>query len=525
MMNPKALILCVLLCVISACTRESELDIADKLNAESSTDNIHAIPIESALEYLNAFISENTETKSSAKRNVASILPIKYHNTVTKSEQDSLDCDNLLYVANFENDGGYAILAADNRIQERVLAIADEGSMSDATIYTALELANEEQQRQILDGYPTTGPGFVTSEETGDEVFMNPNTVILYDENVNDTFVGNFGLDDLGAEDLSGNPIDKSRNEGFRNLTPPEILTSTMCVEYALNEIREGEDTSNNLENPQDTLIDGEIGTQTRITEETLYSDWNMLQGVSPILSDFTNWKQSSPFNDLYPMRRKYILVGKRRKAPAGCFPLAIAKIMTYFEYPANYTHNGYPVDWKELKNTFESEVGSLSAAHLLKGISSGCNSWYFYQGTFTFPSKATSFMRYAGISNAHSYCYSFEKVKGMIDNGCPLIIYSVPGVRIFHSHSWNIDGYKIKGRTITTNTYVNGRLNDTQTRTETCKMVHCDFGWQGECNGYYVSGIFKLNDARMEGDPGSESNQNTNYNNLLKVITYDKPL
>ena len=76
----------------------------------------------------------------------------------------------------------------------------------------------------------------------------------------------------------------------------------------------------------------------------------------------------------------------------------------------------------------------------------------------------------------------------------------------------------------ITTKTYIGNTLQDTKTKTETCKMVHCDFGWGGKCNGYYVSGVFKLNDSNIEHDPGTSYGGDTNYNNLLKVITYDKP-
>lgn len=54
--------------------------------------------------------------------------------------------------------------------------------------------------------------------------------------------------------------------------------------------------------------------------------------------------------------------------------------------------------------------------------------------------------------------------------------------------------------------------------------MVHCDFGWKGICNGYYVSGVFKLNDPNIEHDPDCSYGGNTNYNNLLKIIMYDKP-
>ncbi len=50
---------------------------------------------------------------------------------------------------------------------------------------------------------------------------------------------------------------------------------------------------------------------------------------------------------------------------------------------------------------------------------------------------------------------------------------------------------------------------------------VGCDFGWGGNSNGYYVSGIFKLNDSDVELDSGSQYCKTTNYNNYLHVITY----
>ena len=131
--------------------------------------------------------------------------------------------------------------------------------------------------------------------------------------------------------------------------------------------------------------------------------------------------------------------------------------------------------------------------------------------------------MRSIGLRNAHCHRYSFDRVKEMLDKDCPLIIYSIPGINVFNSHSWNIDGYKIKERTVKTEVYSGMRLKETKTRKETCKMVHCDFGWRGKCNGYYVSGVFKLNDPNIEHDSGWYGGS-THYNNLLKVITYDRP-
>lgn len=113
-----------------------------------------------------------------------------------------------------------------------------------------------------------------------------------------------------------------------------------------------------------------------------------------------------------------------------------------------------------------------------------------------------------------------------MINNGKPLLICAVPGLNLTKSHAWNIDGYKIKERTVTKKYYENNVLVNTTTETETYNMVHCDFGFSGEGNGYYVSGVFKFNDPESEKDNiYDESNKDTrNYNVLIQLITYDLP-
>lgn len=217
--------------------------------------------------------------------------------------------------------------------------------------------------------------------------------------------------------------------------------------------------------------------------------------------------------------------MGHKKKAPAGCFPLAIAKILSLNQYPVNFTYEGLKVDWSNVNSRYTFGQYGKDKAVLLKGISSGCSSWYFYQGTFTFPHKATSFMRKIGYNNAHSKKYDFSKVKGMIDDEKPLIIYSIPGIRIDKSHSWNIDGYKIKERKIVTEEYAGKILKNAYEKTEICRMVHCDFGSSGQCNGYYVSGIFNQNDTtNIEFDNPSLNGEKTNYNHYIRIITYDKP-
>ena len=64
-----------------------------------------------------------------------------------------------------------------------------------------------------------------------------------------------------------------------------------------------------------------------------------------------------------------------------------------------------------------------------------------------------------------------------------------------------------------------------TSTKPDTCRMVHCDFGWSGRCNGYYVDGVFKLNSNDNDYDYPWMDREKTKYNHHIRIITYTKPI
>lgn len=191
---------CIVLGILLMVSCQEKTDFVSE-KGTAYEENRYAISVENALANLEAFMESADEpgTKgSSFTQNISSVIPVKYNPTATKASPEDLDCENLLYIANFAKGEGYAILAADSRIEEKVIAVVDNGQLSDMTLYRILELSRE--KRPILKDYPTTGPGFFTTDQTGDEVFMNPNTVSLYDPAVGDTLVGNFCLDDTGVD-------------------------------------------------------------------------------------------------------------------------------------------------------------------------------------------------------------------------------------------------------------------------------------------------------------------------------------
>ena len=61
-------------------------------------------------------------------KNVTTVSPEVLNPDGTRSEATA-DVEDLLYIVNFENEAGYAILGADDRL-EPVYAVVDEGSLT-----------------------------------------------------------------------------------------------------------------------------------------------------------------------------------------------------------------------------------------------------------------------------------------------------------------------------------------------------------------------------------------------------------
>ena len=491
--------------LFSCSVDEVGLEVSDNATPNSAISSQYSISEEEALANLYAFMGEGGDSRSSDNRVVSTVLPVKYGNLGTRAV-DGIDCENLLYIANFENEAGYAILAGDTRIEDEVIAIIDEGSLEPELLNHLVEW--EPNGRTYYEEFPMTGPGFFTTPESGDEVFLNPNVANLYDEVSQDSYVGNADMSDFTivtrsmANNGEGNPSDES-------------LMMDLCISYAMGGIIDFDP------NPRDDGDDGDDGEYV-IT----YSDWETTSIVEPLLADFVDWHQGSPFNDLYPTKQRPFQPSTARKAFAGCMPLSVAKILTYHEFPATKVYNGTLISWWRLKENYDTVLGRESAAALLRWISTSCGSIYFYKGTFTLPIGVKSFLNSIDMDNVDVVSYNFNTVKNMIDDNSPLIICAIPDEGITSSHAWNIDGYKTKVRIKTVERYVNRELESTYTETERRDMVHCDLGWRGNCNGYYVSGMFQLASPDIDYDEGVSYNPNYNYDydSYLKLITCKKP-
>lgn len=185
----------ILICGTSVVTSCSNEDIPDVVETEGKTElHPHAISMEEALLSLQKFLDDTSEeaTTRAAARKIGDVFAVKYEKVATRAAlSEDFDCENLLYVANFENERGFAVLAADDRIENEILAVTEKGSLSNKDMDSAMESLFCEE-RPVVKGYPLTGDGFFTVDEYPGELFMNPNTVSLSVPEENDTLVGNF---------------------------------------------------------------------------------------------------------------------------------------------------------------------------------------------------------------------------------------------------------------------------------------------------------------------------------------------
>ena len=458
------------ICVI-ACTQEQSEIIPDVLPEGKS----HVIPVERALESLNGFMGNSLGTKGNVKYSVSTVYSDR---TVTKSSDES--SAELLYLVNFDGDG-YAVLAADDRISADVIAIVESGSIS-----TDNFTSNSTQNRTIYNGYPTIGPGLNYNADST-EVYINPNTFCTYSEENDDNYVGDLIVDDPGD-------------------------TVKLCEPFVANLIKTYAENEINL-SKLDTLVSGFKGHifDDGTTRKISYS-YSSQVIVEPMFMSFSNWTQGEKFNLLCPT-----VLGKQ--TPCGCVNLAAAYVMTYLEYPVQFIYNGIEVNWENIKKPYGEITDTLSASSMTRCLGVLCNSIYANTGTFTFPSFMARSLGMLGYQNVEYGKYSTAVVLSSLQNGYPVIVCSVPGIKLTQSHAWNIDGYKKYIKTTRIDYFKDNKFIKTTYDNDVTNMVHCNFGWGGKDNGYYTSGVFDLTKGQKDG---WSSGKTTNYNNYLKTISFN---
>ncbi len=300
------------------------------------------------------------------------------------------------------------------------------------------------------------------------------------------------------------NPIDDDYYVAACNPSEPEKpgrIVAELTCSYVLHELKIFEEGCAN----------GPLGEHADGSDLPVTYRWVTDELVLEMMS--TKWGQGEPFNNLCPTRG----TTKKKRAPVGCVPVAVGQILAYHEYP-DVTYNGVRCNYDIMKSIPDDEDDEAveefenMLAHFMRFLGDKCQVDYHKEYAFATPAAAKKCMEGLGYTEVvKTTGYDGALILESIKKGNPVFIAAISG--LVNGHAWVIDGY-MKQNYVSTNGIVGG------SRT----LLHCNMGWNGTCNGYYVSGIFDVNNGATIPDLGYEGSDKYDFDWWYRILTYDKP-
>ncbi len=240
---------------------------------------------------------------------------------------------------------------------------------------------------------------------------------------------------------------------------------------------------------------DGDDGYDPDIDADYVeYSDWEITREYNERELN-CSWGQGDPLN-------RYCYTSNGEKALVGCVAVAVAQIMYYYGY--NHTYNGTAYDWNIMRNyryryDYEPAEALDMAARLVAdlGRPENLNMNYGVDASGASMDNVTRTFRnfgYASVGSLQNLNCNAEKpilVTGYARR--QTVLDKVMGVPVTHynhtnGHTWVIDGSMTQTRYIYTYLY-NGTL--AKTEMEKRYLYHCNWGWNGQDDGYYLADAF----------------------------------
>jgi len=236
----------------------------------------------------------------------------------------------------------------------------------------------------------------------------------------------------------------------------------------------------------------------------------------APVL--VTRWGQGYPYN-------KYC-----NNCATGCVITATAQILSHFQtiehvsWQKNNQHGESDLNWSRILRDVKLNGGPLTGhshdatsteevAHLMRYLGISMDAKYGDQ-TSASQDKAISWMNNSGGLNA-SNMKNFSKydVVRALNNGNLIFTSGYAKKKKFlfitkytKGHAWVIDGYTIQF------------CNKSDDRV----LFHCNWGWDGTANGYYLSNVFDTS-KNEDPDPNSgelDNNYNFKYKQQYSIVS-----
>ena len=398
------------LIALVACEAELETERANNLGNENvlsrngstiSPDAAAAL----AVEFRNSILNQSGQTRGNKnKKGVASVYAWRSSEiaskTTTRSTASDLLPDTLLYIVNFEDSCGFALVSADAQIAD-VAAYVEKGMLTPDQ-----EIEN---------------PGFKSFLE--------------------------------GYEEYA---------RGIRDSTR-KIADSLLTIDTL----------------KYDKINNPFIGDEFDFT--SVHDVYQLVYFVAPLLT--TKWGQRAPYNNECP------IVDYGLRSAAGCVAVAAAQVAAYHRFPSSY--NGHIYNWDAILSdstvSNSDPIASQSVAELIHDIGILANmNYYYWESSAYFP-----YLRFCWEAFGYQYYRpdvtpTFNAIKEEISNGRPVVMCGSDiwknddGSYGHKSHAWVVDGVAVKSHRLAT---VLSVPKD---------YIHCNWGWDGNCDGYFILGAFE---------------------------------
>ena len=251
--------------------------------------------------------------------------------------------------------------------------------------------------------------------------------------------------------------------------------------------------------------------TVVSVSKKSLSKAWSISVKKSPLLD--TRWGQGDPYN--------HYCNGNK----TGCVATAIAQILSYYKTPGSVSWNGNStsLNWSRIMSDCKSNSGrldmystptsALEVAGLMRMLGVAFDADYGSSSTSIDSKKALKKLGKMGVLNVGSLNdFDITKIQSALQNNRLVFARGYRTKRkLFgykNGHAWVYDGY----------------INATQDG-KFSFMVHCNWGWNGTANGYYIAKSFnvkngpEITDTKDVARTTSSSDYNYKYKCQYSII------
>ena len=237
---------------------------------------------------------------------------------------------------------------------------------------------------------------------------------------------------------------------------------------------------------------------------------WHTTAFYAPLLT--TQWGQGDPFNRL-------CYTSDSLQAVAGCGAIAASQIVAYHQHPSAYQTHTYL--WNDILsgNTPQTESGKTSVSELVYDVGHLIRTEYGVSASTSYTDSISYCWNEFGYSyslmdfNIDSCLVDFQNNRPVFMRGTGIIEFP-DRIRVF-GHAWVIDGCVVREREILT-------IQPPGSQNEIQHFIHCNWGWDGEYDGYYIAGAFG---TKYDQNGENPTTAYPFYNLLLRTYNNIYPL